>query len=156
MIPVVCHVIEVVVFRLHNDRPEYLIMQRAMHERVHPGMWQIITGMVEEGERGTDAAVRELREEAGLLPLHLWSLPLVNSFYDVARDTVNMCPVFAVQADSGAAVKLSEEHMAFEWLTVVPAKSRLVWPGHREAVDLVENRVVGGGQVAERLLIKLS
>jgi dATP pyrophosphohydrolase len=156
MIPVVCHIIEVVVFRLHNDRPEYLIMRRALHERIHPGMWQIITGMVEEGERGVDAAVRELREEAGLVPGRFWSLPLVNSFYDIARDTVNLCPVFAVQSDSRAQVKLSEEHMASEWLTVVPAKARLVWPGHREALDMVENCIVGGGQVAERLLIKLS
>jgi dATP pyrophosphohydrolase len=156
MIPVVSHIIEVVVFRLHYDRPEYLIMRRALHERIHPGMWQIITGMVEEGERGVDAAVRELSEEAGLVPTRLWSLPLVNSFYDIARDTVNLCPVFAVQADSGAEVRLSEEHMASDWLTLVPAKARLVWPGHREALDMVENCIVGGGQVAERLLIKLS
>lgn len=101
MIPVVSHIIEVVVFRVHNDRPEYLIMRRAMHERVHPGMWQIITGMVEERETGREAAVRELHEEAGLVAKHLWSLPLVNSFYDIVRDTVNMCPVFAVQADPG-------------------------------------------------------
>jgi dATP pyrophosphohydrolase len=156
MIPVVCHVIEVVVFRLQNDRPEYLIMRRAMHERIHPGMWQIITGMVEEGEHGVDAAIRELHEETGLVPEHLWSLPLVNSFYDIARDTVNMCPVFAAQARSGATATLSEEHMACEWLTVIPARSRLVWPGHQQAVEMVETCIVGGGQVAERLLIKHS
>jgi dATP pyrophosphohydrolase len=156
MIPVVSHIIEVVVFRVYNDRPEYLIMQRALHERVHPGMWQIITGMVEEGEKGSEAAVRELREEAGLVPVHLWSLPLVNSFYDIARDTVNMCPVFAVQADPGAIVTISEEHMASEWLPLAPAKARLVWPGHREAVDMVENYIVRGGEVAERLIIRHS
>lgn len=156
MIPVVSHIIEVVVFRVHNDRPEYLIMRRAMHERVHPGMWQIITGMVEERETGREAAVRELHEEAGLVAKHLWSLPLVNSFYDIVRDTVNMCPVFAVQADPGAVVTISEEHMTSEWLPLAPAKARLVWPGHREAVDMVEQYIVRGGEVAERLMIRLS
>ena len=52
MTAVVCRSIEVVVFRINQDRVEYLVLKRSMEERAHPGMWQIITGML-RGDRPT-------------------------------------------------------------------------------------------------------
>lgn len=155
MIPVVSRIVEVVAFRMRGDHPEYLVLRRSLHERVHPGMWQIITGMVEEGERGVDAALRELREETGLLPRHCWALPMVTSFYDVTRNAVNLCPVFGVQAGDPATVVLSGEHMALDWLPLAEARERLVWPSHRDAVAMVDSTILRGGEAAARLLVPL-
>ena len=151
MIPIVSRIVEVCVFRFRSDRIQYLLLQRAHVEPLHPGMWQIITGMVEEGERAVDAAMRELREETGLAPLHSWSLPLVTTFFDVNKNTVHVCPVFAVQVACEPAPKLSAEHAAFDWLELDAARTRLVWPSHRQALDLVDRYIVRGEEAAERL-----
>ena len=151
MTAVVCCSIEVVVFRINQDRVEYLVLKRSMEERAHPGMWQIITGMLEEGENAVAAGLREVQEEAGLAPLKLWNVPLVNSFYNATTDTVHMCPVFAIQADPGAVVTLSEEHMDFGWYPYTVARERLVWPAHRESLEIVEGYIVRGSEAADRL-----
>jgi dATP pyrophosphohydrolase len=155
MTTVISRSVEVVVFRVLNDRPEYLVLQRSLQERLHPCMWQIITGIIEEGESAVAAAVREVKEEAGLIPLRLWNVPLVNSFYDATRDTVNMCPVFAIQAAPEARVVLSEEHMAYQWFSKADAWKRLVWPAHRESLDVVESYMVRGSEAARRLELKV-
>ena len=151
MTAVVSRSIEVVVYRLNRDRAEYLVLQRSLEERAHPGMWQIITGMVEEGETAVAAALREVREESGVTPQRLWTVPLVNSFYNATTDTVHMCPVFAIQADPGAVVTLSEEHMDFGWFPYTIARERLVWPAHRDSLEIVEGYIVRGSEAADRL-----
>jgi dihydroneopterin triphosphate diphosphatase len=155
MTAVVCRSMEVVVFRLVKDHAEYLVLQRSQEERVHPCMWQIITGIIEEGETAAAAAVREVGEEAGLKGLRLWNVPLVNSFYDATRDAVNMCPVFAVQVDPSAKVTLSEEHMAYQWFSRADAWARLVWPAHRQSLEIVDSYIVRGSEAAERLELRL-
>lgn len=151
MTAVVSRSIEVVVFRLNRDRAEYLVLQRSLEERAHPGMWQIITGMLEEGENAVAAGLREVLEESGVTPQRLWNVPLVNSFYNATTDTVHMCPVFAIQADPEAVVVLSEEHMAYGWYPFAGARERLVWPAHRESLDIVDSYIVRGSEAADRL-----
>lgn len=153
MTAVVSRSIEVVVYRLNRDRAEYLVLQRSLEERAHPGMWQIITGMVEEGESAVAAALREVREESGVTPQRLWNVPLVNSFYNATTDTVHMCPVFAIQAAPEAVVTLSEEHMAYDWRPFAAARDRLVWPAHRESLDIVDAYIVRGSEAADRLTL---
>ena len=155
MTTVICRSIEAVVFRLVNDRPEYLVLQRSLEERVHPSMWQIVTGIIEEGESAVAAALREVNEEAGVSPVRLWNVPAVSSFYDATRDAVNMVPVFALQADPGAQVVLSEEHMADQWFSRTDAWNRLVWPAHRQSLDMVDTYIVRGSEAADRLELKV-
>lgn len=155
MIPIVSRIVEVCVFRFRADRIEYLILQRAHAEPLHPGMWQIITGRVEEGEGAVRTAVRELGEETGLSSRHWWSLPMITTLYDASSNTVNLCPVFAVQVESEAVPVLSAEHVAHVWLPLDVAKKRLVWPSHRQAVDLVDTYIVRGGEAARRLRLEL-
>jgi dATP pyrophosphohydrolase len=156
MIPLVSRIVEVCVFRFKQDRAEYLVLQRAFSEGVHPGMWQIITGTVMEGERGVQTALRELREETGLSPERFWSLPMLTSFYDTRRQEIDLCPVFAAQVPRDARIILSEEHRAGTWLPYPEIRRKLVWPSHRQAVDIVDEYVVRGEEAAVRLEIPIS
>jgi dihydroneopterin triphosphate diphosphatase len=155
MIPLVSRIVEVCVFRFMHDRAEYLVLQRAFSESVHPGMWQIITGTVMEGERGQQTALRELREETGLGPKRFWALPMLTSFYDTRRQEIDLCPVFAAQVLPDARTVLSDEHRACDWLPYAEIRRRLVWPSHRQAVDIVDEYIVRGEEAAVRLEIPL-
>jgi 8-oxo-dGTP pyrophosphatase MutT (NUDIX family) len=155
VIPLVSRIVEVCVFRFVQDQAEYLVLQRAFAETVHPGMWQIITGTMVEGEHGVQTALRELHEETGMRPKRFWTAPMLSTFYNTQRQEIDLCPVFAAQVLPGAQVLLSDEHRASAWLTYAEARRRLVWPDHRQAVDIVDEYIVRGEEAAIRLEIPI-
>jgi dihydroneopterin triphosphate diphosphatase len=155
MIPIVSRTVAVCVFRFVSSRAEYLLLKRAPGERLYPDLWQLVTGEVEESETARDAAMREVREETGCVPLHLWVVPETTSFFDPVRNEVNLCPVFCVQVSGDALVQLSEEHAMFEWLPERDAVRRAVWQSHRAILQMVEEYIVSGQEAAGRLKMPL-
>jgi dATP pyrophosphohydrolase len=151
MADVSSRIVEVCPFRIRGDREEYLLIRRAHADPLYPGMWQFVTGRVEEGEKAYVAALRELREETAAGAVRFWVVPAVNSFYDPHRDLICLVSLFAAQIDAGFEVRLSEEHSLFEWLPYAGARRRLVWPGQRNCLDIVQDYILGGEE-AGRLL----
>jgi dATP pyrophosphohydrolase len=133
--------VEVVVFRIQGSA-EFLVLQRSDDEKVYPGLWQIVSGGIDAGERAHEAAVREVNEEIGLFPQKLYNTPLTNMFYVPANDAVNLSPVFAVRIDASDRVSLSAEHKGFRWLEREKAVSLLVWPGQKEAIQSVYEYII--------------
>ena len=99
-------------------------------------------------ERALRAAKRELREETGLTPLHCWTIPYVDAYFDLAKDAIQVVPVFAVQVESSSAPHLSAEHQQFKWLLLDEAKRRLVWPGQRRALEVVQEFIIENKETA--------
>jgi dihydroneopterin triphosphate diphosphatase len=112
---------------------EVLALRRAPGGRCS-GAWEAVHGSIEESETPPQAALRELREETGLAPERLYNLSRVETFYRHRVDEVAFIPVFAAFV-SNAAVRLSNEHDAFEWLPFAAAKERLAWPRERRALE---------------------
>ena len=136
--------VEICLFRFRRDRPEYLLLKRSSGEPLYPGMWQIVTGSVRAGEKGLEAAFREVMEETALQPQHFWIVPFINGFYDSVRDVVSFIPSFAGQVRPGDQPVLSEEHDGFEWFSREHAVRRLVWPGQKRLLEVVDDSIVGG------------
>ena len=151
MAEIVSRVVEACVFRTTHDGPEFLLLKRSEKDNIYPGMWQLVTGSMKEGERAIDAALREFREETGMVAKRFWVVPFVNSFYVPVNDAIHLSPVFAIEVQEEARAKLSHEHQEFSWCSFEGAKQKLVWPGQRYAVELVYEYIVGG-QEAGRLL----
>lgn len=90
-------------------------------------------------------ALRELREEAGLVPRRLYNLSRVESFYRHTTNEVVLVPVFGALVTRREEVQLSGEHDAFEWLAPAAARERMSWPRiRREITDAV--RMIGRGE----------
>jgi len=132
---------EVVVFR-RRTTPEFLVLKRSNEETIYPGLWQIVSGGIELGEKAYEAAMREVEEEIGIKPNHLYNTPLTNTFYLAKDDSVNVSPVFAAEVEDGTEVKLSAEHTDFRWLKKEDAVSLLVWPGQKKAIGIVNDYVL--------------
>lgn len=150
---IVSQVIELVVFRFRDDRAEFLLLQRNDDERLHPGMWQIITGTIGPGETAVQTARRELQEETGLTPMRFWSVPYVSTFYDPRNDAVHCSPFFAAQVSPQAEPTLSSEHRRALWLPRREAKRRLVWPSQREGLDRTHDYLISGEEAGTRALL---
>jgi len=148
---IVSRTVEVCVFKMEEDGPKYLLLKRSLGDSLYPGMWQLVTGTMKEGEHAVKAAVREFREETGLEVARCWVVPYVNSFYVAANDTVHVSPLFAVEVDPQDQVRLSPEHQEYGWCTLEDARLRLVWPGQRHGLQIVDEYIVGN-QEASRLL----
>jgi 8-oxo-dGTP pyrophosphatase MutT (NUDIX family) len=132
------------------------MLQRSPSEKLYPGTWQIVTGIIEAGETAVSAALRELDEETSLHLLHFWAVPMLDSFFDVRNNSVQLCPLFAGEVDPGAEPTLSPEHQKYEWMEIEDALKCLVWPGHHKAVETVHQYIVAGRQAARLTEIHLT
>jgi dihydroneopterin triphosphate diphosphatase len=141
---IVSRIVEICVFRMIRNKPQFLILQRSSDEVLYPDLWQIVTGTVDKNESAFHAALRELKEETGLKIKRCWTVPFVDSYFDTAADTVQLAPVFAVEVEGTDDVKLSLEHQAFHWVSLKDAQKKLVWPGQCKALEMVREFIVGG------------
>lgn len=135
--------VQVYLYRRRGDgEMEYLVLRRAEDEELYPGLWQMVTGRIEEGESASAAAHRELFEETGVIAVQLDVVPYVASFYFEPDDSIHHVPVFAAEVSSDTEVRISSEHSACEWLCFDDARRRLVFPGHREGLRILQEYVL--------------
>jgi dATP pyrophosphohydrolase len=126
--------VDLYVLRGAGPTLECLTLRRAAGGRC-PGSWETVHGHIEPGERPSEAAERELREETGLVPLRLYNLSRVELFYQHRQDEVALVPVFVAFVGPEGEVALSGEHDRSEWLPVAEAGRRLAWPRERRGLE---------------------
>lgn len=134
--------IQIHVARRTRDKVEYLIIKRSDGEDIYPGIWQVVTGMIEPDESAQEAAFRELHEETGLRPSELYCLPYITSFFSIRRNQLQHVPVFAVIVEESAVVTLSEEHSEYKWVGFDEAIGILPFPSHKDATKVLKDYVV--------------
>jgi 8-oxo-dGTP pyrophosphatase MutT (NUDIX family)/energy-coupling factor transporter ATP-binding protein EcfA2 len=146
--------IDVYVIRPLRDGWRVLVLQRALDTRC-PTAWEAVHGHIEPGEEPEDAAVREVREEAGLTVARLYSVT-VQPFYLHRSHTVQLAVVFAAFVDEPAALSLGAEHQRAEWMSVDDALERFQWPREREALREIAHllRTGDAGPVEDVLRVK--
>jgi dihydroneopterin triphosphate diphosphatase len=131
------NLIEIHVFKETKAGIKFLVLKRASNNKVYPGLWQMINGKIKSTEKAYETALRELKEETGLTPVKLWTVPSVNLFYTPENDSITIIPVFAAKVKDSAKVIISKEHSEFQWLVPSKAKRKLAWAGQRKSVDLI-------------------
>jgi len=128
--------IEAHLFRKIGNDVEFLLLKRN-NNGSYPGLWQMVTGRINENETAVHAAKREIIEETKLIPKKMWVIPNVNSFYSPQDDSIYNIPVFAALIDSKENPIISDEHAEFMWVTFDNAIKLLAWTGQRKSVKLI-------------------
>lgn len=144
MIPVICRQVEVFLFRRRARRAEFLLLRRAP-SRSLAGIWQPVTGGIEQGEPAFRAAAREVLEETSLRPIRWWALERLTMFYDPARDAIAAVPVFAAEVAWTDPVHLSHEHDRYAFGDFSATSKRMLWDTQRQALAAVRSEVLAGG-----------
>jgi 8-oxo-dGTP pyrophosphatase MutT (NUDIX family) len=119
---------------------QILLLRRAQG-RIYPGIWQPVTGRLEDGERIVDGALRELVEETGIDAAGievLFGLDQVNLFHADYLDALQAEAVFAAQVRPGVEAILSHEHDAQRWVAPAEARELVLWPAYRGAIEQIE------------------
>ena len=140
--------VDVWVFRVGTHGLELLLMRRA-EGRPLAGLWQGVSGSVEDGERIVAAALRELVEETGFEAVFLeafYDLDLVNQFHWAPADAIVSAAVFAARVAPAAEPIRSHEHDAHRWLAAADALELIVWPAYRSAIEVIERDLLDPGR----------
>lgn len=130
--------IDLYAYRIVDSQPEFLLFKRAKG-KIYQGQWRMVGGKVEPGETSWQGALRELKEETGLVPVKFWTIPSVNTFYEHKSDAVHHIPAFAAEIKSSQKPDLDDEHTEYEWLPLEQAVSRISWPEQKRLLKLTES-----------------
>ena len=91
MSDIIVRVIDAYVFTRKNNQIRFLILKRAK-TKMYEHLWQGVAGKIEEGEKSWEAAIRELEEETGFVPLRIFVADHVSRFYEAQGDRINLIP----------------------------------------------------------------
>jgi len=123
-------------YQLHDNEVKVLIGKRS-----DTGYWQGISGGGEGAEEVVEAAKRELEEEASLLGekwVQLDSTCMLPKIYYSGHeqwvDHEYVIPEYSFMVLVQASGKLSQEHSAFQWLTLSEASKLVKYDSNRIAL----------------------
>ncbi len=118
----------------HNNDWLFLLLKRS-NEKIYPGIWQGVTGKIDNDEEPYRAALRELKEETNLTPQKMWTIDKVNLFYDAKKNIMNLIPVFGVIVDTQKVI-LSNEHVEYKWYNIDEAIKLLTWNQQKKGLQI--------------------
>jgi 8-oxo-dGTP pyrophosphatase MutT (NUDIX family) len=136
-----------VIFRRNHDK-KYLLLH------YEGGHWDFVKGHVESGETEKETVLRETEEEAGITDVSFVDgfRHRISYYYRRAGETIFKEVIFYVLETKTEAVRLSREHVGFDWLSYPRAYERLTYKNAKETIqrahDYLELRKVSG--IAEK------
>lgn len=129
---------------------EILLIRRAP-ERMYPGLWQCVTGRLEDDETPLEGALREVAEETGAGPADIeatYETDLVNWFHEVVVGGLMSEAVFAARVRPGTEISLSDEHDDARWVDAAGAHALVLWPAYHTAIERLEWLFTDSGAAA--------
>ncbi len=145
-IPVNCYGVAAIIIK--DDR--ILLLRRTGPLK---GTWCYVAGKIEASEKAWQAALREIKEEAGLIPSEFYSADIQEQFYEIGKDSIWIAPIFVGYILDKQEVKINEEHDDFKWVTIEEAFQMFSFPGQRKIIEHIEKEFIKK-KPTEWLLIK--
>ncbi len=118
---------------------KFLFLQRSAPER-HAGAWGSPGGKLEKDETPERAARRELHEETGIIVHAHIPLDFFGTFYIRLAHADFTYYLFKYTAHTIPAIKLSEEHTAYAWVTPEEIQKMHLMLGEHYALDIILKR----------------
>ena len=124
-----------IIFKRGQTGTFFLLLKRNPRQG---GFWQPLTGGVEEHETLEQALYREVREETGIKEVVRLVPGLLNHKFYAPRAVHEHA--FGVEVRPGTRVKLDgKEHSDARWCTYEEAKSMMVFPANRTALERLDS-----------------
>jgi len=110
---------------------QYLLLQYGA------GHWDYVKGQIEPDETEKDTAMREIKEETGIVNAHLFEgfREEIGYFYKREGKTIYKEVVFFLVEAKESQVTLSYEHVGFKWLNHEEALAKLTFTNAKNVLE---------------------
>lgn len=132
-IPFRCRAVGVTVLKGSGGAARVLLLKRA--KGIFAGLWCQVTGRIETGEMGYEAAVREVIEETGLSSGKLYTADFCDFFYNPVVNVIEAIPMFVAVVEENAQVRLNDENTEYRWAEIHEAGQIVPFLGHRSVLN---------------------
>ena len=130
----------IIIFRNTPQGRKYLVIRVAQKHIPKPDFWDFSKGILDKGEKGLEAARRELKEETGIKKIELMPNFKATVRYFTRRNgkpVPKFVAMFLGETKTNR-VKLSWEHDKYEWLAYKGARKRITLPSMKKATEKTE------------------
>lgn len=140
-LPFISNAVVVYVLRKTAQGMEVLFLKRNKGNDLDK-YWLHVAGGIEQGEKASETALRELHEETGLVPERFYSANYCEQFYSVYDDAIIMLPLFVAFVPADAKVLINHEHSDFRWFSVEEAFQVAPFANQRENLRIVNENFI--------------
>lgn len=123
------------------ESKQYLLLHRSMQKDYGPGIWECLTGRVDQGEGFEQALQREVREELGV-SVRAEHILGTTHFYrgDPLPENELVGVVYLCSLSQLVPIQISDEHSEYRWLSAAQALELLSAsdPSTQWAVRVIE------------------
>lgn len=107
---------QAVVMFIYNDKDEVLFTKRSLTRKLHPGIWALPAGHIEEGEDFKNAAIREAGEE---LDIKVTDANFIEKIKEPSGDNADIYLVnIPVESYGGIPTINTDEFEAIVWMKI--------------------------------------
>jgi bis(5'-nucleosidyl)-tetraphosphatase len=119
-----------VIFRRTRSNPEFLVLHYGL------GHWDFVKGNIEKGEEEKETVRREIEEETGITPVKFVQgfRETIKYFYRWRGQNIFKIVIFYLVETRQREVKLSFEHVGYEWLPYREAVQRLTFKNSKDVL----------------------
>ena len=123
-----------VIFRKEKGVIKYLLLNYAAIGKVEKTYWGFSKGTIEKGEKEIDAIIREIKEETGIEELRFIKgfKEREKYFFRHKRKTIFKTVYYLLAETKTKEIKISFEHLGYEWLPYGEAIKRLTFRNAKE------------------------
>lgn len=132
------------------EREVYLLLRRASDKDFAPGVWECVTGRVDQGEGFERAVRREIREELGV-EVEIDFVLGTTHFHrgDAVPENELIGVIYHCSIGTPDAVRLDAEHDTMRWVTPIEA---MVLLRENEPTEAWLRRVIARAEVYRALV----
>ncbi len=135
-IPIRSRAAAAVILAGRGEAARVLVLQR--NKNTSRGLWSLVMGRIEKGERAAEAVRREITEETGIAVEALYTSGCCDTFFNAGANSVEIMPIFVAPFATAPDVTLDHEHLAYRWLSFADAVEILAYPGQRRALPEIK------------------